>query len=347
MIFRFALVIAGLIFTQTSSATEYEKIFGAISGGGGKGVVCRSPNGTVNSVQLLDLWEGQVLYNEYAVPATGDLRVDVNAALIRLKDSYELNGTLPGSGGAIKDQDIVLESLRYWAKDFLDPSSKVLRLRDVKLTVTDDSYELAKPADCEIEQIVNFQPTGRILMNMDLFDKMDPANQAALIVHEAFYKFLRNMAKEANSIRVRRAIGYVFSGKSLVLKKPTVPTKSVECFSNDVLNQIMIFEVASNDPNYSKIGVVANWLDGSKLIGLTDPNFSWLSDKTAGEIALLGKCPDYHSGMQMGFELSGPVEFDRTFAITWRCQYSKLSVFIENTKAGTGEKVETPLTCIY
>ncbi len=35
---------------------------GAISGGGGKGVVCRDTAGAITSVQTLDLYEAKVMY---------------------------------------------------------------------------------------------------------------------------------------------------------------------------------------------------------------------------------------------------------------------------------------------
>ncbi len=68
----------------------------------------------------------------------------------------------------------------------MTPNNNVKWLRGVDLSLTDDSYELAKPDKCEIEQVINYQTSGRVFINQDLFEKMSLENQTALVLHESF-----------------------------------------------------------------------------------------------------------------------------------------------------------------
>ncbi|RYZ79308.1 MAG: hypothetical protein EOP04_28010, partial [Proteobacteria bacterium] len=52
-----------IFFLAVTVGTFAEAMTGAISGGGGKGVVCRNADGAITSARTLDLYEGEVLYN--------------------------------------------------------------------------------------------------------------------------------------------------------------------------------------------------------------------------------------------------------------------------------------------
>ena len=91
-------------------------------------------------------------------------------------------------------KEAVFQVLSRNAASFLRPAqnSPIKFLRSVTLTPTLDSYEVALPSDCGLEQIVRYEDTsywnGSVLINADLFDRLDTLNQAALISHEALYK---------------------------------------------------------------------------------------------------------------------------------------------------------------
>jgi hypothetical protein len=126
---------------------------GVMSGGGGKGVVCRDAEQKITSVELLDLWEARTLYANTPVMQEKDLQSGVFAAVERLKNSYFYYGRYESSKTTCKDQDCVAEFLRNFAKPFLSESPSVLRLHGVTLTLTDDSYEAAHPENCAVEQM--------------------------------------------------------------------------------------------------------------------------------------------------------------------------------------------------
>jgi hypothetical protein len=100
---------------------------------------------------------------------------------------------------------------KMWVND--SGPLEIKRLRQT-LTPTSDSFEIVTPhGNCQIEQLVNFQDEEyKIYVNQDLVDKMTTTQYAALIAHEVLYKYLREQSRETNSLRVRRAVGYVFSG---------------------------------------------------------------------------------------------------------------------------------------
>jgi hypothetical protein len=334
------------------AAPLMQLIDGAISGGGGKGVVCRAADKSITSVQLLDLWEGQELYNESPVAVTGNLANDVDALLVSLANSYPYMGTCQTKTGSYKGADCVLATLRTTAQTFFGSNANILRLRGVTLTLTDDSYELARPADCNIEQIVNFQPTGRILVNQDLVDKMDAINQTALIAHESLYSFLRDYAGESTSIRTRRAIGYVASGASFVPDQPPTIASSAECTSEEIpsfQNSLRFYSTTINgNPSF---GVYPDRLYGSPLMGLGTWHTEFSFDggfQKYDQTILAGTCTgDGTLEVGVSLEGAGPVESDRKMKLTWKCTNGSVSVFMQGGQIMSDDATFIPLKCTY
>ncbi|MGZ3723121.1 MAG: hypothetical protein ACXVA9_09335 [Bdellovibrionales bacterium] len=355
MITKF-VVLAVLVYGQMIFAdTAFEKIYGAISGGGGKGVVCRS-NGypsIIMSARLLDLWEGQVLYDEQPLPVSGQLKADVEGILARLKNTYEFNGEggVNNDPNTYKDQEYIFAYLREQAALFYGSNPAVLHLHGVTLALTDDSYEVARPADCEVEQIVNFQPSGRILINQDIFESMGPLDQAALIAHEALYSLLRNFAGETNSIRVRRSIGLAVSGFNFPLvPKPNQP-QTVYCNSKNPRTKdfsIELYRIPTGDPNMDAFGIYPYIFDGSKIMGVYSWNYRFDIDKQSGFVdeLLTGKCTGDGSA-SLGTRFKSYVEFDRDLNIVFQCENNVLSVFIKNSQIGVSSDELVPLKCTY
>ena len=344
------VILGGIFFSQLGSATMVEQLFGAISGGGGKGVVCRDHDKV--TVRLLDLWESEVLYGKRALPVTGELEHDVETLLLRLRDSYEFKG-MGGIGSEpaqYKDQELVLALMRMWASKFYGDSPDVLRLREVTLTLTDDSYELAKPSNCAIEQIVNFQPTGRILVNQDLFEKMDSLNQAALIAHEAFYSLLRDFAHESNSIRTRRSIGLVSSGYIFAQIPPPIMQAPVTC-AQDVINGdyvLTLYQNSDSVPGHSNLGIYPNLFEGSKLLGIPrwDYQFSFSNWSHFLEALVGGKClENFRANIRT--QLEGPVEFDRDLNLVFSCQDGIAELGVNRSRPGSPLGEIVPLKCNY
>lgn len=207
---KFISIILIIVSSQITFAEE--QIIGGSSGGGGKGIFC--PDGA-KWFDLLDLWEARTLYDRHMAYDTQPLEKQVRDGVQKLKNILMFDRIYRKPDGTTIDPETVfMDFMTKETEEFLDPNSKkVKRLHKVKLTVTDDSFEDVLPDGCEIVQLVIYKDSygSPALMDADRFDKMLTTPQAALIVHEALYKFLREYGNETDSITTRRAVGYVFS----------------------------------------------------------------------------------------------------------------------------------------
>ncbi len=142
----FSLLFSSIVFSYSMAHAEWQAWTGAVSGGGGKGVICRDSSGAVTSAELLDLWEGQNLYKETPKKLTGNLSADVSTLIDSLRNAYDYQGggTIATNGPVYQGQDYILARLRQQSHLFTsnDPSINWLH---VALSPTDDSYEVVQP----------------------------------------------------------------------------------------------------------------------------------------------------------------------------------------------------------
>ena len=342
---------AAILSPSFSEASQLPKIYGAVSGGGGKGLICQAGNPQI--VELLDLWEARTLFAEPIQKSSLKVEDRVDELLIALRDAYIFQGSGIGENGTnYQDQDFVLALLRKEAARFLKTDAKVLRLRDVTLELTEDSFEAARPAGCDIQQIVNYQPNGRVLINQDLFDKLDSTNQAALIAHESFYSFLRMMDGERSSIRTRRAIGYVASGKQFTLKLPNLVGPTVTCASMEapLARNRWVFAAAAVQPaGFGLINAALTQNEGARPLGLDAGTFDFSVAQPIQNIAdaFTGRCKG-EPGKSMyedGVLLSGPIEFDRSVKLFWVCEQQVLSLYQQTVTSDGGTSPWIKLQC--
>jgi hypothetical protein len=348
---RWIFTAAVLLLTQQSQATNVITLYGAISGGGGKGTVCRDHTGAILSAKLLDLWEAETLYAEKPLPSTGSLQADLDAAIARLRNVYVFHGM----GGfddkaTYQDQDYIAAYLDREAHKFLQANPLVVHLRGVQLALTDDSYEIAQPSGCKVEQIVNYQPNGRVFIDDDIYDHLDYTNRAALITHEALYQLLRRFVSEPNSIRVRRAIGFVFAGNSFVINEATIPDDAITCRTGDIYNSksvVVLYPAAQQPPQGGKVEAIFTNVDGSQLIGLPTRTFqAWIPQKIQmAKDILVDTCSTVGTYSGSIFRPDGPVEFDRSLTLTWQCHSNQVKLFLSITKSGSNQVEESELNC--
>lgn len=343
-----AILLGSFLLSSANAATPL--IYGAISGGGGKGIVCLDKSGEVASVELLDLWEARVLYGHTIQPSLGTVASDVNQGLVRLKNAYPFRGSGGVDGEKYSGQDFLLALMQQTAANFQSPNPKVLRLRGIELDHTDDSFEVAKPANCQIRQLVNYMATGKILVDQDYYEKLDTINQAALIVHEAMYHFLREMASETNSVRTRRAVGYVFGGNTFNLPINIVSGNPVRCFSEELDiagNVIGLARIAVSEPDHVGLAIELSALEGSQLIGIpqdaTQFKFKFKSGFPVDDL-LSGTCNGNYL-WTIGIALSGPVEYDRQIKLRWICHGKSPKLILMQTLPGVAGEKRSELKC--
>ncbi len=285
-----------LIWVVMLTGLGVTNAFAGKEGGGGQGIVCiDAPTGKLN-VELLDLYEWRSQNPDMPlITGTGDLAADVDAAIIRLRYAY------PSDRKGKPDPDLFVYRLREQAIQFLDPENKkLLRRHGETIAPTNDAYSVAWPVNCPPQQIVNYQAGDRIWMNEDYYDAMNEINQAALIVHEALYSLLWNWGQEDSSVRVRRAVGFVFSGNSFSAPPKVVwpNTKGIfMCSSQDVLGTSTRIEVYPEEgkiqsSEYHSYKLMPLEIGGNRLMGLPKTEFDgtrlYNTHRSAAEMLMKG-----------------------------------------------------------
>lgn len=207
---------------------------GGAGPGGGKGVVCRNADRSIKSVELLDLWEERVIRHENAIEFSGDLEKEISSTIERAKNiiSDEDDTSIYNLGESVADElSLVVHGILG-----LNGLTSVETFNGVKLEDTQDSFESMIPdiPGCKLEQIVRYTHLGdqdHWQVNLDITAKMNHQNLIALGLHEAIYSLLYLRDQESNSLRVRRAVGYVMAGHSFVALKNLLQKPYIKCSS--------------------------------------------------------------------------------------------------------------------
>jgi len=142
-------------------------------GNGGDAVYCPDPGPF--QVRLLDVWEAESIYGfENRLGDYGtNVETIVNGAINQLESRDPLRA----------------EVLRRNYNEY----QKTHRIGSYNLTDIPDSQHVALPSGCEIRQIaVQLEDPApgqpRYLIDENLWNLLDPANQAALVLHEIIYR---------------------------------------------------------------------------------------------------------------------------------------------------------------
>ena len=176
---------------------SFSPAFAGESGGGGKAVVCRNVDSSIRSVELLDLYEGRVVYQLPYSESTEDWAKQARRIF---KDAgISMASTSPNGLG-----------------DWLENTIAHLNIlpEGTGLTPVNDSFEVVVPDDCAIEQLANYQNDRLILINGKLWKLLTDTQKAALIAHESVYRYLRE-AGEKDSRRARHFTAHIFSGNHI------------------------------------------------------------------------------------------------------------------------------------
>lgn len=270
------------------------------SSGGGKGIVCENSEGTIGSVELLDLWESQVLYGKNPIlrpNVSTKIQVE-NLSRAFLRGIFRPHGFFCADG---PDGNPICETskeghfknLMQNANLFLEgtPSNeflKIKRLRNIELQPTNDSFEDIQPGrGCKVKQIVRYKdrPYGaEVLINQDYYEQMHPTHQAALIVHEIFYASLRKpftrnrRLGELSSIRIRKALAHIASGGELYFWEERLPEEFFHCQSNS--SDLLLIKDEKTQLYFSilvNINERYNFIDPNAAFPISYPLAAWKS----------------------------------------------------------------------
>lgn len=239
---------------------------GAVSGGGGRGIVCRDKmSGKILSAELLDLFEAKNIFNLTLRSEKVDFNEEAKWLEAKLK----------------KENHQFHFNQQRLNQDFLNKIQFVGD--DVELTPVDDSFESLVPKNCAVEQIANYHQSGRILLKKDIWDAFSPMNQLALAVHELAYKSARDWGRPLGSYYVRRFVGFLFSTADLPTYKRN-PRYEVNYFCTNTdanlgTNVIYELEVGGNKCKdrsdlYCEGGVSFRTVNGQIVYDSTTLEFS-------------------------------------------------------------------------
>lgn len=223
---------------------------GVTNGGGGKAIVCRDQNRKILSAQVLDLFEAENQYGLTLLPSAATLDQALEEVGLRLES---LSGQRRGM-------------MRMKKEDLKDIYSKFKLLAPgIGLQPIDDSLDLLRPEHCEIEQLAFFKESNIILINRDIWNHLNPQNQAALVVHETIYQLQRQRGAK-DSRDSRKIVGHLFSSLNLQNVMGSVPETGsvVQCNTEDEAN---VFYLTKDENGIGHITFAM--LDGQQVYALT------------------------------------------------------------------------------
>lgn len=174
-------------------------------GNGGKVVACKISDGSIR-YEALDIFEWS---NHYQFPnfrAGADSYQIARGAVDALDDAqYGFDDPYYASPAAIQPRmDYFAEFLRN-----AEPGKPAEPTNDV-------GEVILLPPNCELVQAVNFFDTNKIQINLEIWHQLSPLSQAAFLLHEPVYWYLREPGVERDSKRTRRIVAFLLSGRKVV-----------------------------------------------------------------------------------------------------------------------------------
>ena len=215
-----------LAMTVLFLISNFAMASGTTIGNGGSGIVCFDDNKKIISAQILDLWEGEALFNLKPVDDSRDFLKIAEQKIATLKKVNVF-------GDSLSSPTKLFNSFKFL------PSGVPLQ------TTGDIDSILAVPQSCQFSQVINYSSDGTIYVNSDIWNLLDNKNRAAFIVHETIYEFLRKSSRsETNSRRARKAVAYLFSNKSLEVQNTAELSPHTYCYSSDLETEAVFYETS-------------------------------------------------------------------------------------------------------
>lgn len=162
-------------------------------GHGGNAVVCRDEASKIYSVEVLDLWEGREEFELQIQEPMG------TAEEIAQQLSHRM--AFVDSDYYSKVGNVVAEIIR----------KKTMLEDGLILDPIPDSFPVIQSPKCKIEQLAVYKGNGVVLIATSLWKHLTNSQQAALYLHEAIFKVLRDRELVWDSRKARVITAYLFS----------------------------------------------------------------------------------------------------------------------------------------
>jgi len=157
------------LLVSIASFSSFAGNEGGVSGGGGNAFVCSDANGNITSVELVDMYEGRIGKDVKYIPLSGNMNDDFKLLAEKIHP------------GDLRQQDSLFFDYEMLKSHLIDLPS------DAELYETNDVMLTFKPKNCKLQPIINFFSRQRILIDRELYNKLDYRNQLALHLHEVIY----------------------------------------------------------------------------------------------------------------------------------------------------------------
>lgn len=169
---------------------------GVGSSGGGAAAVCRNwQTGMVASSQMLDLYEGSVLYG-YQYPAEeNDADTELKITLARFDYSPFIKALVTESINRVQEAFV-----------FLPEGVGIHTPADLG-----NDTAVVVPEGCRIEAAGYYQKDGRLFVSRAVYRMLSPRNRAAFILHEGIYRIARERSGHKSATATRRLVAALFA----------------------------------------------------------------------------------------------------------------------------------------
>lgn len=183
---------------------------GGVDGGGGKSIVCRDGAGSIKSAEVLDLYEGRIMFGLNIQETNDPMASQIKKAL---------NNIPANSRGLI---EVYVNQIQKNMK--ITPEG-------TQLSPIDDSFEVIAPSGCSAEQTANYYNDKMILVSGDIWVSLSETGKAALVLHEAVYASNR-LVGATNSRQSRHIVANIFdSATKWTDSKDQLPQQALTCIS--------------------------------------------------------------------------------------------------------------------
>lgn len=265
---------------------------GAVSGGGGKAIVCRNESNQILSAELLDIYEAKLLWGHSIKESTDSYQEQVETALQVLPTSNR--------GQIVKYLNIVQNRMKFLPEG-------------TALSPVNDAILIAFPKNCTAEQLANYISDQIILIDSEIWNELNATNKAALIMHEAVYASDRSLGSTTDSRRARRIVGQLFSTETnLEPIDENLPASPLFCHSTWLgANQFWAYKNAED-----------NWVLQFKIIGGRYPiskKTLVMTDKII-DFNLNGQTPEVGAGVHhynFNYKIESLFDENDWFSLVW------------------------------
>jgi hypothetical protein len=215
------LAMSTLLVVQASESPLAFAGEGASGGtrGGGEAMVCRDKWGKIRKAWLLDLWEGENIKQKA-----------LGFKTLKIARREDLS---PEQQADAAVQRVALVDQKYARRlqDALDEIKQSYQPYNLEVGPANDAAHYARPKDCKEEQLAYYTRDYGVLVQKEIWNwkGFSATDKAALLVHEAVYKTMREPPLSAKtSDEARPLVAKLFSDRELfaqdfrILKRPLI-----------------------------------------------------------------------------------------------------------------------------